>query len=295
MAYKTISFRVGFDGITPSARQRVGMQKNHNMVELEFEVAPELRVALQENESSEKVLCRFEIYNAVGEVFRTASEDVQERFDDFIFYYHLQERDTRYGGVVKVVLVLTALDGTDTVMESYSFPALLQVESLPEGVASDGENRVSYSELELKALEAAKVAKDAAGQAVEASAAALAVKQAYDSGELKGEQGDVGPVGPQGEKGDPFVYSDFTVEQLEGLKVKGDKGDTGPRGPQGLKGDKGDKGDTGAQGPQGIQGVQGPQGPKGDNGTPYVLTEADKTEMVELVMAALPNGDEVYY
>lgn len=267
MAYKTITFQVGFDGITPSARQRVGMQKNHNMVSLEFEVDPSLRATLQGG-ASETVYFHFEIYNAAGEVFRTASEDVQERFDDFIFYYHLQERDTRYGGVVKVVLVLTALDGTDTVMESYSFPALLQVESLPEGVASDGENRVSYSELELKALEAAKVAKDAAGQAVEASDAALAVKQAYDSGELKGEQGDVGPVGPQGEKGDPFVYSDFTPEQLEGLKVKGDKGDMGP---------------------------QGPQGPKGDDGTPYVLTEADKTEMVEMVLAALPNGDEVYY
>ena len=204
MAYKTISFRVGFDGITPSTRQRVGMQKNHNMVELEFEVEPALRVALQDNEASEKVVCRFEIYNAAGEVFRTASEDVLERFDDFIFYYDLQERDTRYGGIVKVVLVLTALDGTDTVMESYSFPALLQVESLPEGVASDGESRVSYSELELKALEAAKVAKDAAGQAVEASAAALEVKQAYDNGELKG-----------GDGADGFSPT-VDVEQIEG-------------------------------------------------------------------------------
>ena len=75
---------------------------------------------------------------------------------------------------------------------------------LPEGTASDGENRVSYSELELKALEAANVA--------------LELKRAYDSGELKGEPGD-----------------------------------------------------------------------------PYTLTQADKTEIVELVLAALPNGDEVYY
>lgn len=29
----------------------------------------------------------------------------------------------------------------------------------------------------------------------------------------------------QGEKGDPFLYSDFTPQQLESLKVKGDKGD----------------------------------------------------------------------
>jgi hypothetical protein len=33
-----------------------------------------------------------------------------------------------------------------------------------------------------------------------------------------------------GEKGDPFVYNDFTQEQLESLKIKGDKGDKGDRG-----------------------------------------------------------------
>lgn len=33
-----------------------------------------------------------------------------------------------------------------------------------------------------------------------------------------------------GEKGDPFVYNDFTQDQLESLKVKGDKGDKGDQG-----------------------------------------------------------------
>ena len=103
--------------------------------------------------------------------------------------------------------------------------------------------------------------------------------------------------GPQGPKGDPFVYSDFTPEQLEGLRgpqgeqgPKGDKGDTGEQGPQGIQGEqgeqgiqgpkgeqgiqgpKGDKGDTGEQGPQGIQGEQGIQGPKGDKGEDGLTT-----------------------
>lgn len=56
-----------------------------------------------------------------------------------------------------------------------------------------------------------------------------------------GEKGDRGPrglkgdTGERGPKGDPFVYSDFTSEQLANLK--GEKGD------KGNKGDKGDKGD----------------------------------------------------
>ena len=49
------------------------------------------------------------------------------------------------------------------------------------------------------------------------------------------------PIGTtKGDKGDPFLYEDFTSEQLEALK--GDKGDTGPQG---------DKGDTGPQGEPG--------------------------------------------
>ena len=65
-----------------------------------------------------------------------------------------------------------------------------------------------------------------------------------------------------------------------------------------FKGDKGDKGDQGERGLQGEQGVQGIQGAKGDpgktpvKGTDY-FTSADKTEMVNAVINALPkyNGE----
>ena len=77
----------------------------------------------------------------------------------------------------------------------------------------------------------------------------------------QGIQGPEGPEGPQGERGYqglPFVYEDFTPEQLESLR--------GPEGPEGPQGIQGPKGDTGSQGPQGIQGEQGPRGLKGDTG-----------------------------
>ena len=126
---------------------------------------------------------------------------------------------------------------------------------------------------------------------------------------LKGDKGDMGPMGPrgfqgpQGDKGDPFVYEDFTAEQLEGLRgpqgiqgeqgVKGDKGDVGPIGPQGLKGDKGDpfkyedftseqleqlRGPQGIQGPAGPKGDQGPQGVQGPKGADGTMTFEDLTE-----------------
>ena len=52
----------------------------------------------------------------------------------------------------------------------------------------------------------------------------------------------------KGDKGEPFKYSDFTPEQLEGLR--------GPQGKPGLKGQKGDS---------------------------YILTDADKTEIAQKV------------
>lgn len=88
-------------------------------------------------------------------------------------------------------------------------------------------------------------------------------------------------------KGDPFLYEDFTPEQLEGLR--GPQGEPGPltfadftpeqieilRGPQGVKGATGSRGPQGIQGPigpigpigpQGEVGPIGPQGPRGEKG-----------------------------
>lgn len=86
---------------------------------------------------------------------------------------------------------------------------------------------------------------------------------------IKGPQGPIGETGPQGETGA-----------------------TGQQGPKGDKGDKGDAGETGAtgpQGPQGEQGIQGPAGPTGPQGPAYTLTAADKAEIVDDVLDALPT------
>ena len=139
----------------------------------------------------------------------------------------------------------------------------------------------------------------------------------------KGDPGDTGPqgpAGPKGDKGDAFTYADFTAEQLAALKgekgdtgPQGQKGDIGPQGPAGPKGEKGDPGEVGPIGPQGPQGDVGPQGLQGEKGEkgdkgdkgdagdigpqgpPYTLTDADKAEIAELVLAAIPDGTEVAY
>ena len=133
------------------------------------------------------------------------------------------------------------------------------------------------------------------------------LQQKLANGEFKGDKGD---TGEKGDKGDPFIYSDFTPEQLNGLVgPKGDKGDKGEQGPQGVQGERG---------LQGIQGVKGDKGDTGADGQDYVLTEADKQEIANLIAETeigdietaldniieiqenlitndLPDGDEVSY
>ena len=115
----------------------------------------------------------------------------------------------------------------------------------------------------------------------------------------KPSRGATGATGAAGAKGDP-----------------GDKGAKGDKGDPGAKGDPGEPGATGPQGPKGADGItptigtngnwylgttdtgkpsRGATGAKGDPGDNYVLTSADKSEIAALVLAEIPNGDEVAY
>lgn len=95
--------------------------------------------------------------------------------------------------------------------------------------------------------------------------------------------------GLKGEKGDAFTYSDFTPEQLAGLK--GEKGEAGARGAaftyadftaEELEALRGERGAAGAPGYTPLR------------GTDYWTSE-DKAQIVQDVLAALPDGDEVSY
>ena len=89
-------------------------------------------------------------------------------------------------------------------------------------------------------------------------------------GNVKGPKGDIGLTGPQGE---PFKYEDFTPEQLEALKVKGDKGD------------KGDAFTYADFTPEQLASLKGPAPVRGVD----YWTESDKSEIVNDVLAQIPN------
>lgn len=148
----------------------------------------------------------------------------------------------------------------------------------------------------------------------------------------QGPKGDTGATGPQGPKGADgitptigangnwFLGSTDTGKPSRGATgatgAPGAKGDPGDKGAKGDKGDPGEKGAPGAPGAAGKDGItphigengnwylgttdtgkpsRGATGAKGDPGTDYVLTAADKSEIAGLVLAEIPNGDEVAY
>ena len=88
-------------------------------------------------------------------------------------------------------------------------------------------------------------------------------------------------------------FNIVTVRLTDGssmeFKIKnGSKGSTGAKGDQGIQGPKGDTGEQGPKGDTGETGVTGADGYTPIKGTDY-YTEADKAEMVNAVLAALPT------
>lgn len=129
---------------------------------------------------------------------------------------------------------------------------------------------------------------------------AKSVRDDADNGVFDGEKGD------KGDPGKPFEYSDFTNEQLKELTgPKGDRGDTGANGvsptatfteiTNGYRITISDAdGEHTAEiynGERGADGAAGAAGYTPVKGIDY-YTEADKYEMVQRVLAALPAAEE---
>ncbi len=108
----------------------------------------------------------------------------------------------------------------------------------------------------------------------------------------RGDRGIQGERGFQGEKGDPFVYSDFTPEQLEALR--------GPQGVQGLTGKTGERGEKGDPFTYddftddqlaALRGPQGMQGDRGEKGDPFRYEDFTAAQLAALKGAKGDKGD----
>lgn len=120
----------------------------------------------------------------------------------------------------------------------------------------------------------------------------------------QGPIGETGATGPQGERGPRGYQGEQGPQGIQGIQ-----GQTGARGPQGPIGEPGPEGPAGKDGKDGytpIKGVDyfdgapgqdgkdGAPGKDGQDGKDYVLTEADKQEIANLVPGADVDLSDYY-
>lgn len=151
---RKIEYTVSESGIAPAVTQFGGVQGEHRATELSFSIENALWKKLKglvANEGGE-LIYRFDGYDGEGGVHRSDTASLTESVS-----YLLEEQLTRYGGTVRVVLVVSFVKSDTTEMELYSFPAMLKLKGLPMGTESEDENHESMSTL-------AEIAKAAAIQ-----------------------------------------------------------------------------------------------------------------------------------
>ena len=111
----------------------------------------------------------------------------------------------------------------------------------------------------------------------------------------QGPIGETGATGPQGERGPRGYQGEQGPQGIQGIQ-----GQTGARGPQGPIGEPGPEGPAGKDGKDGkdgytpVKGVDYFDGAPGQDGKDYVLTEADKQEIANLVPGADVDLSDYY-
>ena len=144
------------------------------------------------------------------------------------------------------------------------------------------ETKPTYSAAEVGAI----------AQADLQAATDAALAQAKASGEFDGPAGPAGPQGPTGATGKDGADGKPGVAGADGVTPH--IGDNGNWYIGSTNTGKPSRGATGATGPQGPKGETGTDGKTPVKGTDY-WTAADKQEIVNSVIAALPDGTEVSY
>ena len=202
MSVRTIEFEVSANGITPATQQAAGVQGDHKSTEIIFNVETELyqSVTQQATEQSGTAIYRIDGYDAEGGVCRSETKTLS----NYNILYYMEEWLTRYGGNVKIVLVISILKNNTTEMELFSFPALLKLKNLPDGKDTSGENYESMSTL-------SEVARVSAEKAVEAAGKTEAARFALENGSTfifdgNGTFGEIAPL---------FVVDSALSEQSE--------------------------------------------------------------------------------
>ena len=180
MAIRKIEYAVDVGGINPKTRQEGGVQGDHNVTELEFSLSDRLYERLKNEAdlvSGAKLCYRIDRYNGEGDCEATAAQELESK----VIVFAVDEWMTRYGGIVKAVLVFS-LEGEEfTEIELFSFPAVLTLKTRPSTLLENREKYRSLSNMSIAASDSAKSAADNAERVETLAKEALASAQSAEN------------------------------------------------------------------------------------------------------------------
>lgn len=111
MALKTITFTVEADQtLTPATVQDGGIQGDHKATEVAFKLSTGIANYLQVKGTEGRLVYRFDVYDGQGEVHSSDTADLVGNTVKYPLAYNV----TRYGGLVKVELIISLINGENT-------------------------------------------------------------------------------------------------------------------------------------------------------------------------------------
>lgn len=200
MSFRKIDYTVSIGGIFPSNIQNGGIQGDHRVTVLEFNIGADIvgavKTVLDQNPERRRWCCRFDSYDGAGAVIACdpIAMNYPEDISSVTVPYLLEERLTRYGGNIQIYLVITLIEAVtgdganieETEAELYSFPALLRLTQKPDARQGEGESYESMTTLAERAKSAEAVASGAAEAAENSAEQAVAAEQYLKSAIVDG-------------------------------------------------------------------------------------------------------------
>ena len=111
MALKTITFTVEADQtLSPATVQEGGVQGDHKATEVAFKFSNSISNYLQVRGTEGKLVYRFDAYDGQGEVHSSDTADLAGNTVKYPLAYNV----THYGGLVKVELIISLINGENT-------------------------------------------------------------------------------------------------------------------------------------------------------------------------------------
>lgn len=181
MALRVLEYTVGADYISPAAIQTGGVQNDHSATRLKFFLDSSLKNTLSEIGKEGKLYYRFDGYDGAGGKVSTVPQELGFVETEALIY-PIEGWQTKYGGTIRVFLVITLVKDDKTEMEAYSYEVKLILKSLPEAGDVSGENYESISALAVSAKANAEIAANAAKVAEEAREKTENAKVALENG-----------------------------------------------------------------------------------------------------------------